>query len=84
MSWIKRKLWDLLGIMTLQDEIIALKASNTELQEKINENESAIALLSVLNARAIRDTIKYIDEIALALKKRESFTSKKKDDDFIN
>jgi hypothetical protein len=80
----KKYLQNFLGIVLLQDEIDKLNAENMLLQAKITENQAAISLISVLNAKVIRETIKYVDEIALSLKKRDSFAVKKKNEDLVN
>ena len=80
----KKYLQRFLGIVLLQDEIDTLKAENKLLQAKITENQAAISFLSILNAKVIRETIKYVDEIALSLKKRDTFAIKKKNEDLVN
>lgn len=80
----KKYLQRFLGIVLLQDEIDTLKAENKLLQAKITENQAAISFLSILNAKVIRETIKYVDEIALSLKKRDLFSVKKKNEDLVN
>lgn len=80
----KKYLQSFLGIVLLQDEIDTLKAENKLLQAKITENQAAISFLSILNAKVIRETIKYVDEIALSLKKRDTFAIKKKNEDLVN
>ena len=80
----KKYLQRFLGIVLLQDEIDTLKAENKLLQAKITENQAAISFISVLNAKVIRETIKYVDEIALSLKKRDTFAIKKKNEDLVN
>jgi hypothetical protein len=81
---LKKYLQGFLGIVLLQDEITILKAENKLLQAKINENQAAISFISVLNAKVIRETIRYVDEIALSLKKRDLFSVKKKNEDLVN
>lgn len=81
---LKKYLQGFLGIALLQDEIAMLKAENNLLQAKITENQTAISFISVLNAKVIRETIKYVDEIALSLKKRDLFSVKKKNEDLVN
>jgi len=81
---LKKYLQGFLGIVLLQDEITILKAENKLLQAKINENQAAISFINVLNAKVIRETIRYVDEIALSLKKRDLFSVKKKNEDLVN
>lgn len=80
----KKYLQGILGITILQDELAAIKAEHFALQVKIHENQAAISFISVLNAKVIRETIKYVDEIALALKPQDRFSTKKKNDDLVN
>lgn len=81
---LKKYLQGFLGIALLQDEIAMLKVENNLLQAKITENQTAISFISVLNAKVIRETIKYVDEIALSLKQRDLFSVKKKNEDLVN
>lgn len=79
---IKNALAKFIGIDALQKQIIDLQNVNKELEERLKEHEAAIAYVSVLQIKTMKDTLAFFN--AINPKKKVQIPSKKTDDDLIN
>jgi hypothetical protein len=79
---ISESLKKLVGVEHLQQQITDLQSINVSLEERLKEHESAIAYVSVLQVKTMKDMLAFIE--AVSPKKKVQILNKKTDDDLIN
>lgn len=79
---ISESLKKLVGVEKLQQQIDDLQRVNVTLEERLKEHESAIAYVSVLQVKTMKDMLAFIDVVSP--KKKVQILNKKTDDDLIN
>jgi len=79
---ISESLQKLVGVEKLQQQIADLQNANAALEERLKEHEAAIAYVSVLQVKTMKDMLAFFE--AVSPKKKVQILNKKTDDDLIN
>jgi hypothetical protein len=79
---ISESLQKLVGVEKLQQQIADLQNANATLEERLKEHEAAIAYVSVLQVKTMKDMLAFFE--AVSPKKKVQILNKKTDDDLIN
>lgn len=79
---ISESLQKLVGVEKLQQQIADLQNANAALEERLKEHEAAIAYVSILQVKTMKDMLAFFE--AVRPKKKVQILNKKTDDDLIN